>query len=331
MKIASFIAATALVSAAVPLAAQQGSVSPQCSAIITQDACQKALDIFQFMAPQLGAAIAGGNATLGVGGTLGGLGHIYVSGRANVVSSQLPSFDQVAPSTTGAHSDDYPTEDKIAGVPAADVAIGLFRGFPVGVTNVGGIDLLGSISYLPTLNASGLHMTTPNGAFKFGGGVRVGIVQESILFPGISVTYLRRGLPTVDLLATNPGGDSLRIDNINVTTDSYRIVASKNLLALGIAAGVGQDRYTTSAEGSGYVAARGDVGTPSGSLSGISMSQKMSRTTYFIDGTFNLPFFKIIGEVGRASAVNIPTYNTFGGSVAGGAQTFGSIGVRLGL
>src|SRR5687768_7905291 len=38
----------------------------------SQDACQIAVDVFQVMAPQLGLALAGGNATLGRGSALGG-------------------------------------------------------------------------------------------------------------------------------------------------------------------------------------------------------------------------------------------------------------------
>ncbi len=332
MKIQSLAAASLFVCAALPLGAQ-GSVNSQCTAGVTQDACQKAVDVFQYLAPQLGAVVAGGNATLGVGGTLGGLGQIYISGRANVVNSNIPRVDQVIPSTSGAHSDQYPTQSQIAGIPQADIAIGLFRGIPLGVTNVGGIDLLGSASYLPSINASGVHLTTPNGSVKFGGGVRLGIVQESILFPGVSVTYLRRGLPTVDLLSNNSNGDTLHVKNINLTTDSYRIVASKSLLIFGIAAGVGQDRYNSSATGSAYVAARGiaGVGTPAASVGPIAMNQKLTRTTYFVDGTLHFLIVNVIGEIGRTSAVNIPTYNSFAGSAAGAAQTFGAVGVRLGL
>jgi hypothetical protein len=330
MKIQSLIAVSALFCSALPVAAQ-GTVNPQCSTLITQDVCQKTLDIFQFVAPQLGAIVAGGNATLGVGGTLGGLGHIYISGRATLVSSNLPLVDEVTPSTTGAHSDEYGTQSQFAGIPQADVAIGLFRGIPLGVTNVGGIDLLGSVSYMPSISSEGFRLTTPNGSLKFGGGVRVGIVQESILFPGIAVTYLRRGLPTMDLLGQSGAGDTLHMSNVKLTTDSYRIVASKNLLLLGIAAGVGQDRYNTSATGSAYVAPRLSEGTLAGSVGPVSMSQKISRTTYFVDATINLAVIKLIGELGRTSAVNIPTYNTFVGSSAGAAQTFGAIGVRLGL
>jgi hypothetical protein len=331
LRIESLVAASLLFVAA-PLVAQK-TVSSQCSSVVTQDACQKAIDVFQYLAPQLGVIISGGNATLGVGGTLGGLGHIYVSGRANVVNSNIPRVDKVTPATTGARSDNYPTQSQIAGIPQADVAIGLFRGIPLGVTNVGGIDLLGSVSYLPSLDASGVHISTPNGSVKFGGGVRVGIVQESILFPGVSVTYLHRGLPTVDLSANDGGGDSLNLKNIDVSTDSYRLVASKSLLMLGLAAGVGQDRYSSTATGSGNVAARGvaGIGTPAEALGPISMKQKLTRTTYFVDATLNFPVIKLIGEIGRTNSVNVPTYNSFAGAAPGSAQTYGALGVRFGI
>lgn len=333
MKIRSLIAGSVLLASAVPLAAQS-SVSPQCTAGVTQDACQKAIDVFQFLAPQLGAVVAGGNATLGAGGTLGGLGQLDISVRGNLVNANIPRVDRVTPSTSGANSDQYPTQSQLAGIPEADVAIGLFKGIPLGVTNVGGIDLLASASYLPAINASGVHLTTPNGSLKFGGGVRLGIVQESILFPGVSVTYLRRGLPSVDMLSSNNAGDTLHVNNINLTTDSYRITVSKSLLILGLAAGVGQDRYNSTATGSAYVAARSIAGvgaTSAASVGPITMNQKLTRTTYFVDATLHLLIVNVIGEIGRTSAVNIPTYNSFVGSTAGAAQTFGAIGVRLGL
>lgn len=332
MKFHSVVAGSALLCAA-PLLHAQAAVNSQCVAGVTQDACQKGVDVFQYLAPQLGAVIAGGNATLGVGGTLGGLGRIYISGRANLVSSNIPRVDEVTPSVSGARSDEYPTQSQFAGIPQADVAIGLFRGFPLGVTNVGGIDLLGSVSYLPSIDVSGVHLTTPDGSLKFGGGVRVGIIQESILFPGVSVTYLRRGLPTVDLVSHSEAGDTLHLSDIDVSTDSYRIVASKSLLLLGLAAGVGQDRYSSSATGSAYVSARGlpGIGTDAASVGPISMRQKITRTTYFLDATLNFPIIKVIGEIGRTGAVDIPTYNSFAGSAAGAAQTFGALGIRFGL
>src|SRR5687768_18526669 len=61
-----------------------------------QDACQKAIDLFQYMAPQLGVAITGGNATLGQGGTLGGLGHFSIGLRINAVQGRLPQVNNAS-------------------------------------------------------------------------------------------------------------------------------------------------------------------------------------------------------------------------------------------
>ena len=54
------------------------------------DACQKVADLFNYMNMQLGTWVAGGNPTLGQGGTLGGLGHISVGVRANVMKATIP-------------------------------------------------------------------------------------------------------------------------------------------------------------------------------------------------------------------------------------------------
>lgn len=331
MKLGSFVGMSLLAGAAMPLAAQ--GVSSQCTAGVTQDACQKSIDIFQYLAPQLGVIIAGGNATLGVGGTIGGLGRIYVSGRANIVSADIPRVAQVTPSITGARSDQYPTQSQIAGIPQADVAIGIFRGIPLGVTNVGGLDLLVNATYLPAVSTAGVKLGVPNGSLKFGGGARLGIVQESILFPGLSATYLRRSLPTVNVSAAT-GSDSIRVDNLNVRTDSWRLVASKNLLLFGLAAGFGQDRYNSDATTRAYIAPR-TLGvassTPAENIGPVALSQKLTRTTYFLDASINFPIIRLIGEIGRTGSANVPTFNTFAGSEAGAARTFGALGVRLGL
>lgn len=332
MRLRSFVGLSLLAGAAMPLGAQ--GVNSQCAAGVTQDVCQKSIDIFQYLAPQLGVIIAGGNATLGVGGTIGGLGRIYVSGRANIVSADIPRVDQVTPSVNGARSDQYPTQSQIAGIPQADAAIGIFRGIPLGVTNVGGLDLLVNATYLPSVSTAGVNLRVPHGSLKFGGGARLGIIQESILFPGISATYLRRSLPTVDVSAAS-GSDTLRVDNLNVKTDSWRLVASKSLLAFGLAAGFGQDRYNSDATARAYIAPRPvpAIYPPmmASTVGPIALTQKLTRTTYFLDASLNFPIIRLIGEIGRTGSANVPTFNTFAGSVAGAARTFGALGVRLGL
>src|SRR5215467_6825635 len=116
-------------------------VSSSCQPGVTQDACQQSIDLFKLMAPQLGVAITGGNATLGQGGTLGGLGHFVVELRANGLLGNVPQIQ--TPSTSGAvQRTNYPTKTQILGLPSADGSIGIFKGIPLPLTNVGGVDLL---------------------------------------------------------------------------------------------------------------------------------------------------------------------------------------------
>src|ERR1051326_671217 len=130
-----------------------GSLDPN---RITQDACQMAVDVFKYMAPQLGVALAGGNPTLGQGGTLGGLGHFTVEARANVLAGDLPQVQNFPqPSTSGTVQHTLPTKTQIVGLPTIDAAIGVFQGIPLPLTHVGGIDLLVDAAYIPTYGSSG--------------------------------------------------------------------------------------------------------------------------------------------------------------------------------
>src|SRR5437868_2623211 len=96
----------------------------------SQDACQKAIDLFKYLAPQLGTAIAGGNPTLGQGGNLGGLGHFSAGLRLNAVQGSLPQVQNVTPSVQGAQQTQFPTKTQLLPMPTADLPIGVFKGIP---------------------------------------------------------------------------------------------------------------------------------------------------------------------------------------------------------
>src|SRR5665811_801265 len=133
---------------------------------IAQDACQKAIDLFQYLAPQLAAIVAGGNSTQGRTGTLGGLGHFSVGIRGNGINSSLPDVDRVVPNTGGAQQSTYTITDRLFGLPTGDVAIGLLGGLPLGLTHLGGLDLLVSASYLPSYSSSSVDIAVPSGSLK---------------------------------------------------------------------------------------------------------------------------------------------------------------------
>lgn len=292
------------------------------SAQVTQDACQQAVDVFQYMAPQLGTAIAGGNATLGQGGILGGLGHFSLGIRANVVDGTLPQVDQFNTRITGANPPQtLPTKNsQPLPMPVVDAALGLWNGLPLGVTNVLGLDFLVNVSYIPQVNQNSLSVKTPNGSLKFGYGARLGILKESIVIPGVALTYLKRDLPTVTLDGASSGA-SFHVSNMDVGTTAWRLVASKHFILFGLAAGVGQDKYSTSASVQGSA-----MGQQSAQ---VSLSQHVTRTNMFADLSLNLPIVKLVGEVGQASGGSVATYNAFANKDANASRLYGSVGLRF--
>lgn len=296
---------------------------------IAQDVCTQAFDVYQFLAPQLGLALAGGNATLGQGGTLGGIGHATVGLRANVFSGLLPDVRQFPQSTTGAVQRELPTKSQFVGLPTADAAIGIFKGIPLGLTNVGGIDVLVSASYVPSFGGAGDQINvTPEKNWQFGYGARLGLVQESLISPGVAFTYLKRDLPQTSIIGTAQS-DSLRVLNAKVNTSAWRLVASKNLIAFSIAGGIGQDTYDQQADIEGVIHTTVGAIPVTGRASIPVAKQSLTRTNYFLDLGLNLPLFKIVGEVGAASGGTVNTYNTFAGGRADRSQIYGSFGIRL--
>jgi hypothetical protein len=92
------------------------------------DTCQKAVDLFHFLNPQFGMLIAGGNATLGQGGTLGGLGRFALTLRANLTDQlAVPGLEQMTFQEGAPRQNTYATTQQIGGFPVADVAVGLYK------------------------------------------------------------------------------------------------------------------------------------------------------------------------------------------------------------
>ncbi len=325
--------------AAVPLPtlSAQGLSSPKCQGgnvgsvnQVAQDACQQAYDVYQLLAPQLGLALTGGNATAGQGGVLGGLGHFSVGVRVNAFGGLIPNTSDggYPVSVNGAQQRTLPTRNSAFGLPTADAAVGLFQGFPLALTNILGIDALVSAEYVPTINGdSGDFSLKPSSNFKFGYGVRIGLLSESIAFPAVAFTWIERDLPTiaVNTSSSNSGANTtLGISNMNVKTHAWRIVASKSLIAFNVAAGIGRDGYNQSATIQGTVNESGVTGSEM-----VDLSQNMNRTNVFADLGINMPVLKIVLEVGEATGGAVQTFNAFSGGSPDRSQLYGSFGIRL--
>jgi hypothetical protein len=320
------IAATLLAQVVV---AQGASIVPQCLATTptqraSQDACQKALDLFQYMAPQLAGAITGGNAALGEHSSRGGPGRFSLGVRVNAVRGRLPNVDALVPGITGAVASDYKVEEQVLPVPVVDAALGVFPGFLVGGTHAFAVDALVNLAYLPTLTETDVSVSLPDGSFKVGFGARVSIVQETAFSPGISVTWLQRNLPRLDLTAT-PGSDQLSVNDFLAKTTAWRAVIGKNLGFLALTAGFGQDEYEISAIADVRVVRSGVTYTAGPILA----SQALTRDNAFGSAALRLPLFSIVGEYGRISGGSLATYNTFGATRADDSVEYASVGFRF--
>lgn len=320
--VAGFLAAVA---AAAPVLAQ----CPTPAA----DACQKAADILNYVTPQLSTSLVGGNTTLGQGGTLGGLGHFSFDIRGGLLNGSLPQIGNIPLNTSGKHVDAFTTKNQIIPSVSLDAGIGLWRGMSLGITHVGGVDAIVTMTYLPSLKSSGTassgDFTVQGSNVKFGYGLRLGLLEESLTTPGVSFTWAERDLPTVDFSGTvqasgtNPGG-TLALNNFGVKTSAWRLTAGKSFLIFGLDAGYGQDHYTSSSTISATVNGPfGGTGSQAGTFA-------MTRSNYFVGLSINVVAFKIEAEYGAVTGGTDVTYNTFT-PAANKSRSYVTLGLRLGI
>ena len=308
-----------VVMSAMPLAlAAQGAENCSPAAI---DGCQKAEDLYKYMMPQLGLGLAGGNPTLGHNSVIGKLGHFNVGLRVTGVQGAIPQIDEATAGQTG----NVDVEKTWVPAPAFDAAIGVFGGFPLGVTRVGSVDAIVSFMYLPSIDGENGEpgVSLPDGNFRFGYGARVGLIDEAIIVPKVSFTILNRGLPKVTVSAETSDGYTIGVNNLDVSVTTWRLMATKSFLLFSLSAGFGGDTYDSEALISA-LAPGGGVGES------VEMDIELKRTNWFAGLSLGLGPIDVGVEVGRANGGTLSTFNTFDPK-ADAARTYASLGVRFGL
>jgi hypothetical protein len=358
MRLKRVLLASLLLGVSAASAYAQSGVSAPCARAevpsSARDYCYTVAQAVESGQPQFGILIAGGNPTIGTasggGLRLGVLPRVSASANVNVVFIELPEILAEQAGSAAQRIND------VVGIPApalsGTVAVGVFPGFSAipTVGGIGSIDLLGSVTWLPFNQASveGFESGTKN--LAYGVGARVGIVRESFLTPGVSVSVMRRSLGRIEygdvcpgLAVTTTDAESFTAGNctasgdagefsVDLTDWSGRAAVGKRLLGLGLTAGLGYDRFSSDI-GYGFRAPSGTVaGTTNyfARASGIDLDS--DRWSAFLDASFTLLVATIGAEAGWLQGSDpiqgFPSASDFD---PGNGTFFGSVGVRLSL
>ena len=347
------LAAALVVAFAAPASlAAQNDINDVCSQFTgdVRSRCASVAQAVDAAQPQLGILMAGGNPTLGTASTggvrLGLLPRVSAGARVNVVFARLPDIRDES-SATGA-----PAPEKFS-VPApavgANVSLGVFPGVSLApmVGGFGAIDLLGSATVLP-VSLAGVEGLEKN-PISWGAGARVGLLRESFITPGISVSVMYRRMGDVkfgdvcegdELPGTagqhsrtcTGGGDFGEVD-FGLSNVSARGAISKRLLGFGLTAGVGYDRFDTGASFAFRAPASPlDVAGTRTIYRFDDIAVDNDRWSAFLDGSFTLLIGSIVAEAGwmqgQEPITGFPSQSDFDPKQG---TFFGSIGARLSL
>jgi len=339
MKMKQIALAAAVLVAAAPLSAQN-DIDNVCSTVPAeaQNECAIVAQAVDAAQPQLGILMAGGNPILGTASTggvrLGLIPRVSFTGRVNVVGARLPDIREL----DGTEADEFSVPAPAVG---ANLSVGLTQGFSLApmLGGFGAIDLLGSVSVLPL----SLLDDFGDNAFSWGAGARVGLVRESFVTPGVSVSVMYRNLgevsfgtvcegtevPTTGNRSTCTGdGDFGEID-FGLSNWSTRAAVSKRLLGLGLTAGVGYDRFDTDAD---FAFSTPAIAGSREVFRFDEVSVDNDRWSAFLDASFTFLVASLVGEVGWMQGADpidgFPGASDFD---PGEGTWFGSLGARLSL
>lgn len=317
-------------SLAITRPAEAQTLDPQCTAGAREleDGCQKAIDLYNFLAPQLGVMMSGGSPTVGERPGAPRMLRISFDVRANLITGSIPDIAVDTPSIDGARSTDYPVQRRTIGLPVVTAGVTVFTGVPVGRFRALATDALVSVSYLPELSRDELDMRVESSSWRLGGGARVALLQEPEGGSSLSLSYIDRGLPVVDVEGRTTEGDTITLSGLRASVRSWRLVGTHHLGFLGLRAGWGRDALTSGARLSAVVTGEGYQvrGEP------FAFDHSSTRDNLFAGVSIDFRFASVAAEVGRiAEGPATATYNTFSGEKPEQQRTYGSLGVRVGL
>lgn len=297
------------------LGAACGGTSPELRAW-----CTEAALALQGARAGLGLALTGGSPVPGeastLGRRLGRMPRISVAATGDLTRFRTAKIREGGASPSA-------EETFSTGGGRATLALGILDGFSL-LPTVGGVfsfDLVGraAITSLPV--SRGFDGTQ----LGWGFGGRVGILRESFTLPGVAVSVMRYGGQSVSLSGDAPDAEA-RID-FDPTVTSIRATAGKEILSVGLLAGIGWDRYGGDATIRARLLPSGTDPLREGEVGAGDFEP--SRRVVFGGVSFNFLVLQLSAEGGWASGFDAIEGRSSGGLDPTEGQPFGSISARL--
>jgi hypothetical protein len=307
--------------------------------------CGQVVNALTNVQPTIGIGFTGGNHTLGtattIGRRLGLFPRISVTARGNVALADMPNLLDGFDPTIGDDGEIPPmaTSKFPVGALQGDVQLGLYNGLSLGpIGGLGSVDLLGSVSFIPAIEETGLA----DHIINWGVGARVGILRQGLLMPGVSVSGMYRNMGEVSFGSVDDGDPAEFATDLS--TISLRGALSKGFLAFDFAAGGGYDIYTSTPRFDFELFCPLErCGTPTTARPTEEITGEMQTAAWnlFANAGLSLLVVSIVGEVGYQKATDVITAADLQeaglpeqqptAEDLGGGRFFGSIGVRFTL
>jgi hypothetical protein len=157
------------------------------------------------------------------------------------------------------------------------------------------VDLLGSAQLLPTDQIDNLTVDSDARrigtiALGIGYGARVGILRGIGPLPNVSLSVMRRDIPRITY-GDVPGGDRFSY-GVDLNATNIRLIASKQVAVVDVAAGLGWDKYT----GDAIIQFRDPF--TSAIQPNVPVELSNSRVLGFVNAGVSMSMVRLTGEVG---------------------------------
>jgi hypothetical protein len=190
------------------------------------------------------------------------------------------------------------------------------------------VDFLGSAQLLPSNQID--NLTVESGARRIGDialglgyGARIGLVKEMGPLPAVSFSVMRRDIPQITYGDIAAGDRYSYAVDLNAT--NLRLIASKHLVFLDLAAGLGWDKYT----GDALIGFRDPI--TSLPQPDILLELDNSRVLGFLNAGISMSVVKLTGEVGYQAGKDQNLSTEFEDFDTTKGKLFAGLGLRVGF